>query len=431
MKYIEGFSKHNRNEKLRLIAENTQSPEEFIKTLNKSRYQYPELQSKLESFSENTIANYHLPYGIAPNFLIDNKLYHIPMVIEESSVIAAAAKSAKFWYSRGGFQTTDISVSKKGQIHFFWYGEKEEIIEFINKISPGLQESLKSITSQMEKRGGGIQSIKLNDKTSDIPHYFELDFTIETADSMGANFINSVLESAVQYLIDKLTPETRKKLDINMAILSNHTPESKISMKVECPVEKLAGQDSEMSGKEFAEQFYKAVEIAKKNVSRAVTHNKGIMNGIDAVVLATGNDYRAVEAAAHAYAAHTGKYTALTDCSITNNIFSYQLTVPLSIGSTGGLTRIHPLAEKSLEVLDNPSAKELMKIIAAAGLANNFGAITALITTGIQKGHMKLHLENILLNFNISDAKKEQVRTYFSDRKVSYREVENYIRNIL
>ncbi|MFP4047472.1 MAG: hypothetical protein ACLFT4_06900, partial [Bacteroidales bacterium] len=209
------------------------------------------------------------------------------------------------------------------------------------------------------------------------------------------------------------------------------TPESKISMKIECPVEKLAGHDSEMSGKEFAEQFYKAVEIAKKNVSRAVTHNKGIMNGIDAVVLATGNDYRAVEAAAHAYAAHTGKYTALTDCSITNNIFSYQLTVPLSIGSTGGLTRIHPLAEKSLEVLDNPSAKELMKIIAAAGLANNFGAITALITTGIQKGHMKLHLENILLNFDISDAKKEQVRTYFSDRKVSYREVENYIQNIL
>lgn len=431
MKYIEGFSRHNRNDKLKLIAENTQQPEEFIKALNKSRYQYPELQLKLESFSENTISNYHLPYGIAPNFLIDNKLYHIPMVIEESSVVAAASKAAKFWYSRGGFQTADISVSKKGQIHFFWYGAKEDIKKFINEISPGMMESLKNITSQMEKRGGGVQSIKLNDKTSDIPCYFELDFTIETADAMGANFINSVLEKAAQYLTDKLPPEKRENLQINMAILSNHTPESRISVKVECPVEKLVNHGSKMNGKEFAEQFHKAVEIAKKNVSRAVTHNKGIMNGIDAVVLATGNDYRAVEAAAHAYASHKGKYTALTDCSIKNNIFSYELTVPLSIGSTGGLTRKHHLADKSLELLNNPSAEELMKIIAAAGLANNFGAITALITTGIQKGHMKLHLENILMNYNISDAKKEQVRRYFSDRQVSYREVENYIQNIL
>ncbi|MFO8236122.1 MAG: hypothetical protein R6U04_12045 [Bacteroidales bacterium] len=430
MHFIERFSKYNRDSKVALIGAITEKPEYFTQALTQSRYRSSVEQQKLESFSENTIANYHLPYGIAPNFLVDGKVYHIPMVIEESSVVAAAAKSAKFWYFRGGFQTESISVSKKGQIHFFWYGNNQEIKTIVQRLLPELKESLRYFTSRMEERGGGIKSIQLNDRTSDIPHYFELDFTIETADSMGANFINSLLEKAAQYLQESLSPNHRNNLEINMAILSNHTPDSKITMKVECPISMLDDVDENMKGEQFARKFCNAVEISKKNISRAVTHNKGIMNGIDSVVMATGNDYRAVEGAAHAYAVQEGNYTSLTECNLSNELFTYCLSIPLSVGSVGGLTNLHPLAKQSLEILHNPSAKELMKIIAAAGLANNFGAIKSLITTGIQKGHMKLHLENILMNFNIQEEKKVKVRKHFQNKPFSYRDIESYINSI-
>jgi hydroxymethylglutaryl-CoA reductase len=182
-----------------------------------------------------------------------------------------------------------------------------------------------------------------------------------------------------------------------------------------------------LNPEEFVSKFAKAVEISKVDVYRAATHNKGIFNGIDAVALATGNDFRAIEACGHAYAARSGKYCGLTEIEIKNDIFKYTLRIPLALGSVGGLTNLHPLARFSLEMMGNPSAEKLMMIASAVGLANNFSALKSLVTKGIQKGHMKMHLLNILNTFNASDNEKQLAVEYFKTHKVSNKSVSNFL----
>jgi hydroxymethylglutaryl-CoA reductase len=260
-----------------------------------------------------------------------------------------------------------------------------------------------------------------------MDNYYKIGMLIETVDSMGANFINSVLEATATEFKTAAENQYPGKIEILMAILSNYCPDSYVKMKVECPVDQLNGFDKNLTGPQFAEKFKKAAIIGKHSVSRAVTNNKGIMNGIDSVVIATGNDFRAIEAGVHAYSISHGKTTSLSDCEIKDNRFIFRLTIPLTLGTVGGVTQLHPLAAKSLEILGNPSAKELMKITAAVGLASNFSAITSLITTGIQQGHMKLHLDNILMSLDVNDQTKEEVREHFQDRVVSYSDVKNFI----
>jgi len=261
----------------------------------------------------------------------------------------------------------------------------------------------------MEKRGGGILDIQLVDKTDALENYYQLHITFETKDSMGANFINSCLEAiATQFRTDEI--------EIVMSILSNYVPECLVRAEVSCKIEDLGGEDPQ----KFAEKFYQAVKIAEVEPYRAVTHNKGIMNGIDAVVIATGNDFRAVEAGAHAYAARSGRYTSLSHCSIDNGIFKFWLELPLAVGTVGGITALHPLAKLSLEMLQKPSAKDLMQIMATAGLAQNFAALRALTTKGIQHGHMKMHLQNILNQLGVTHLEKEKITKYFDGKTVSH-----------
>ncbi|MBM3436015.1 MAG: hydroxymethylglutaryl-CoA reductase, partial [Bacteroidetes bacterium] len=196
------------------------------------------------------------------------------------------------------------------------------------------------------------------------------------------------------------------------------------------PISDLGTIDEFMSAEKFAWKFQKAVQIAQVDTHRATTHNKGIFNGIDAVALATENDFRAIEACGHTYASKDGNYRSLTNISLENGIFRYTLTVPLSLGTVGGLTSLHPLAKKSLELLGNPGAKELMRIAATVGLANNFGAIKSLVTRGIQKGHMKMHLLNILNQFEASDIEKEKAKSFFAEEKVSFNSVENFLKSL-
>jgi len=212
-----------------------------------------------------------------------------------------------------------------------------------------------------------------------------------------------------------------------MSILSNYTPECLVECWVECDIEELASEDLGMGAEPFAEKFEKAVKIAQIDTCRATTHNKGIFNGIDAVALATGNDFRAIEAAGHTYAARTGKYQSLSEVTIKDGKFRYSLKLPLALGTVGGLTTLHPLVKKSLELLDNPKAEELMMITATMGLANNFGAIKSLVTSGIQKGHMKMHLLNILNTFDATDEEKKQAIEYFKNIKVSYANVSDFL----
>ena len=412
---VSGFSKFTKVEKIDWLISNHFQDNPSAKA-NLERYWNSDaaLQKLHDEFTENTISNFYLPFGIAPNFLINNKIKVIPMTIEESSVVAAASNAAKFWMQRGGFKAKVISTTKVGQVHFMFHGEFSEIESLFETIRPQLFEKTKSITKNMEARGGGILDIKLISKTAQLKSYYQLHVTFETMDAMGANFINSCLEQ-----IASTFKTCSKEIHVVMSILSNYVPDCLVRAEVSCKVEDLVTDES-YSGREFADTFIQAVQIAEVEPFRAVTHNKGIMNGVDSVVLATGNDFRAVEAGVHAYAARSGSYSSLTHASIEEGIFRFWIEIPLALGTVGGLTGLHPLVKTALELLGNPSAKELMEIVAVAGLAQNFAALKSLTTTGIQQGHMKMHLLNILNQFEATDKEKLQLVEHFKKNTVTH-----------
>ncbi|MDQ1772620.1 hydroxymethylglutaryl-CoA reductase, degradative [Labilibaculum sp. A4] len=432
---ISGFSKLSREEKMEKMGELTGSAERIKSQLDSFRLQNKEQQDLLDEISENTLSNFYLPFGVAPNFLINNQLYHIPMVIEESSVIAAASRSAKFWASHGGFTARVVSVVKSGQVHFIWKGDSNKLNDLLPELKFDLYRATNELTGNMRQRGGGIQSIQLVNLSGEMENYYQLHVTFDTADSMGANFINSCLEKMAHQMkrffkhYEGLS-DVERECEVIMSILSNYTPDCLVECSVECSLDELDEIHPGLSGKEFAHKFQKASRIAELDVYRATTHNKGIFNGIDAVALATGNDFRAIEANGHVYASKTGKYKSLTQASVSHNRFRYQLTMPLSLGTVGGLTSLHPLAKFGLELLGKPSAKELMMITAAAGLANNFGALRSLVTTGIQQGHMKMHLSNLLNALKADYEEKKQALEYFAHKTVSYSEVEAFIKSL-
>ncbi len=409
-KTISGFSKLSKEEKIDWVSKNYFSNvTKGVAVLKQYANQDLKLQQLHDEFIENTISNFYVPYAVAPNFIINEKNYAIPMAIEESSVVAAASLVAKFWSTRGGFKADVISTTKVGQVHFMYSGSFEKLREYFLKIKAKLIESTSSITTNMQKRGGGIAEIELRNKTTDLDNYYQLHVTFETADSMGANFINSCLEAIANSF-------KKEEIEIVMSILSNYVPDCLVRAEVSCAVSDFFPKNAEF----YAKKFVQAVKIANAEPYRAVTHNKGIMNGIDAVVLATGNDFRAVAAGAHAYASRSGSYKSLTNAKIENGRFYFWIEIPLSVGTVGGLTKLHPLAKLSLEILQYPSAKELMQIIAVAGLAQNFAALKALTTTGIQQGHMKMHLNNILNQLEANVSEKRVIIEKFKGKTVSH-----------
>lgn len=409
-KIITGFSKLTKEEKIEWLTKTYFNNQTTVTEILKKYWNVDEkLQQLHDDFIENTVSNFYMPYGIAPNFVINGSDYVIPMVVEESSVVAAASLVAKYWSTRGGFKTEVLSTTKIGQVHFIFKGDKKELETYFNQQKPKLYAATASITKNMEKRGGGILDIQLVDKTEKLANYYQLHVTFETKDSMGANFINSCLEAMANQF-------RREDIDIVMSILSNYVTDCVVKAEVSCRIEDLGGENPQ----KFAEKFEQAVKIAEIEPYRAVTHNKGIMNGIDAVVLATGNDFRAIEAGAHAYASKDGQYKSLTHCEVKNGIFKFWIEIPLALGTVGGLTALHPMAKLSLDMMQKPSAKELMQIIAAAGLAQNFAALRALTTKGIQHGHMKMHLQNILNQLEATASEKEEITTYFDNKTVSH-----------
>ncbi len=408
-KLVSGFSKFSKQEKIDWLIDNFFSNKErATKVLHQYIHSDQKLQELHDEFIENTITNFYLPFGVAPNFVINGKEYAIPMAVEESSVVAAASLIAKFWSTRGGFKAEVLSTTKVGQVHFMYEGDQDALQMYFDKIKPELLDVTSTITANMRKRGGGILDIELRDKTVDLENYYQIHVTFETKDSMGANFINSCLEAIANHF-------KKDDIQIVMSILSNYVPECVVRAEVSCPVEDLHAE-----GALFAKKFKQAVQIADVEPHRAVTHNKGIMNGIDSVVIATGNDFRAIESGAHAYAAKTGQYKSLTHCEVENGIFRFWIEIPLAVGTVGGLTALHPLAKLSLELLQNPSAEELMEIIAVAGLAQNFAALRALTTTGIQAGHMKMHLSNIIKGLGATKLERDYLINYFENKQVSH-----------
>ncbi len=432
MQLISGYSKLSKDQKLQWLAgQVADDPQTWVNELKAYWHTNPAVQKRFDEFSENTLTNFYMPFGVAPNVLINGKLYAVPMVIEESSVVAAASQSAKFWAERGGFHAKVLSMTKVGQVHFIWEGEFKKLDVLFDELKELLLDRTAMFTKNMRARGGGILDIELVDMGHVEPNYYQLKATFDTCDSMGANFINTCLEEFAKALKEwaaghALFAGAEKYPTVIMSILSNYTPECLVRAWVECPVADL-GHFDEMPPETFANKFQKAITIARNDVYRATTHNKGIFNGIDAVILATGNDFRAVEACGHAYASRDGKYRSLSNVSVEEGVFRFWIDLPLSVGTVGGLTQLHPLVKRSFEILGNPDANELMMIAAAVGLAQNFGAVKSLITSGIQKGHMKMHLLNILNHFNASETEIIQAVEHFKHNIVSFSAASNLL----
>ncbi|RLA64745.1 MAG: hydroxymethylglutaryl-CoA reductase, degradative [Epsilonproteobacteria bacterium] len=426
MQVVSGFSKKSKTEKLDYLSQFLDSPEKVKARLQSFWHQNLDEQKVFDDFSENTLTNYYFPYGIMPNLLLNNKTYFVPMVIEESSVVAAAANAASFWAKRGGVKSEVVASTKVGQVHFSWEGDKEKLFSFFKNNKAELKNNISPLLQSMKKRGGGLLDIDLKETG---PNLFQLFCTFETCDAMGANFINTVLEALGRELVlshAKLS-EGEKTIEIIMAILSNYTPECLVRSYVECPIQDLEDGKLGMSVDQFVKKFNQALKISHMDIYRATTHNKGIFNGIDAVVLATGNDFRAIEACGHAFASRKGQYRGLSELTLKEGKFKFFLDVPLALGTVGGLTSLHPLAKTSLEILNNPSAKELMMIASAVGLLQNFAALKSLVTCGIQRGHMKMHLLNILNHLGATELEQEQVRDNFNDKVISFKEVRDFL----
>lgn len=429
---LDGFSKWPKERKLEWVSKHyTDDPENAQAILKQFQYN-KDLQHLLDSFSENTLSNFPMPYGIAPHFRINGQDYCVPMVIEESSVVAAASSAAKFWKELGGIHTKVLGTTKIGQIHFNWKGDENWLKEQLPEFSKKVHEETAEFTHNMRKRGGGILGIELEKLTAVDDITYQLRMSFETCDSMGANFINSVLEETASLFADFIKDKKgdNEDFELVMAILSNYTPDCVVRAEVSCTLKQLSECAGELDAEKFANRFKKAVSIAKEDVYRATTHNKGIYNGVDAVILASGNDFRAVEAAGHAYAARDGSYRSLSDCKIENGNFYFSLELPMAVGTVGGLTKLHPMAALSHAILGSPSARELMQIIVAVGLAQNFSALRSLVTEGIQKGHMKMHLNNILNHFGSSEEERRKANLYFNDKIVSFRAVRSYLQSL-
>ena len=432
---VTGFSKLSKEAKIEWLCNRFfADPENAYRVLSGYWHNEAAVQKLHDEFIENTVTNFYMPYGLAPNFVINDRTYAVPMVIEESSVVAAASKSAAFWAQRGGFKAEVLSTTKVGQVHFLWAGPADWLQEQMPALRSLIHEQTAPLTQNMRQRGGGIVAIELVDKSEEEPDYFQLDFRFETADAMGANFINTLLEQSSKILSEFLVStsglaDEHRQVQILMCILSNYTPECRVRCEVSCPVTEL-NDVPELDPEQFANKFLRAVRVAELEPYRAVTHNKGIMNGIDSVVLATGNDFRAVEACAHAYAARDGRYRSLTHASVADGIFRFWIDIPLALGTVGGLTGLHPMVRFSHELLGNPNAQELMQITAAVGLAQNFSALKSLVSSGIQKGHMKMHLLNILNGLGATEVQKEKAKVYFSDKVVAYAEVKAFVERL-
>lgn len=431
-KAISGFSKMSASEKIQWLKEVHDLAPGDVKNLEQHLHPDEQTQQTYAEFSENTISNFFIPFGLAPNFLVNGKWYVLPMAIEESSVVAAASHAAKFWSAYGGFQAKVEDTVKVGQVHFFWTGEPRTIQDIFKRTHYELQNSVSTETVSMRKRGGGLINLQLINQTDNLENYYQLHAEFRTADAMGANFINTVLEKLAKEW-KRITQEQvainhlEGAVEISMAILSNYTPDCLVKVWVETETGNLGGFDAAHSGEAFAKRFVQAVNVAKQDTHRAVTHNKGIFNGMDSVIIATGNDFRAVEACGHAFAARDGIYRSLSSAEIRNGKLRFELKVPLAIGTVGGLTTGHPMARTSLKLLGDPSAEELMMIVAAAGLANNFSAVRSLITGGIQEGHMKMHLANILRQLDATEKQKSAALAFFKDRTISYSAVKSFI----
>lgn len=386
---IPGFYKYSVEERRELIARMHQLSDEEKEHLSSAISLPVETADKM---IENVVGTFSLPLGLGLNFLINDKEYVIPMAIEEPSVVASASYIAKIVRDAGGFQTEASERIMIGQIQVVGCADFHEAKRAVEKQKEQLIQEANEAYPSIVARGGGATDIDVRiineDADSTYGQMLVIHVYVDTRDAMGANIINTMVESLAP------TVENITEGKVYLRILSNLADRCLARAKCVIPPSLLASDG--FTGEEVRDGVVHAYEFAASDPYRAVTHNKGIMNGIDPVVIATGNDWRAVEAGAHAYVARSGTYGSMTTWSVDEqgNLVG-ELELPMSIGTVGGAIRVHPISKIAHKLLDVQSAKELAQVIVAVGLAQNLGALKALATDGIQKGHMALHSRSV------------------------------------
>lgn len=361
--------------------------------------------AQADKMVENALGTYGLPLGIAANFLINGRDYLIPMSVEEPSVVAAVSHAAKVVREGGGFQAETTEPIMIGQVQVLDIPDMAAAVRALDANRAALMEAANACSQNIVRRGGGARDIEIRP----FPHtpvgpMLVVHLLYDTRDAMGANAINTAVEAIAPFVAELTGGRT------NLRILSNLTDRRLATARCTVPARVMA--EDGLTGTDVARLIAEANAFAVVDPYRAATHNKGIMNGIDAVCIATGNDWRAVEAGAHAYAARQGRYSALTDWHVDENGDLYgEITLPLAVGVVGGATKVHPTAKVAMKILNVASAEELAQVMAAVGLAQNLAAIKALATTGIQKGHMRLHARQVALAAGANGTEVDQIAT--------------------
>lgn len=385
-----GFSKITPAERLQMLKEKELLQDEHWQLLDSQQTLPLETANQM---SENVLATLALPYSLVPDFLVDGKTYQVPFVTEEPSVVAAASFAAKIIKRSGGFETEVHKRQMIGQIALYQVDEADQAIKDVLRKKKELLEQANQAYPSIVARGGGARDLWLEPKDDFLIFYLSVD----TQEAMGANMLNTMLE-ALTLSLEELTGG--KSL---MAILSNYATDSLVTAR--CVIDYRFLSRDKAEAELLADKMQLASKLAKVDPYRAATHNKGIFNGIDALVLATGNDWRAIEAGAHAYASREGSYHGLSTWTADSDKRQLhgQMTLPMPIATKGGSIGLNPTVTASFDLLGQPQAKDLASLIVSVGLAQNFAALKALVSSGIQAGHMKLQAKSLALQAGAQD----------------------------
>lgn len=374
-----GFHRRSRGERLALVARHAGLTAREAATLGSAAGLGHRLAG---AFIENAVGAFALPLGFAVGFLVDGEDVVVPMAVEESSVVAAASHGAKMAAAGGGFVTAASEPVTIGQVELRGVPDSRKAAAAVRRNAAAWRKALDAHIPSMVRRGGGVRAVvprPLPDRRL-VVHLH-----VDTRDAMGANVVNALCEAAAPALAEATGGS------VGLRILSNLGSERMAEAKCSIPV-------AAVGGAAVARRIVQANRFAQADPYRAATHNKGVFNGIDPVAIATGNDWRAIEAGGHAWAARDGHYGPLTDYSVSKGRLNARLSMPLAVGTVGGVTRLHPTAAACLKVLGSPDAQRLARILVAVGLAQNLSALRALSAEGIQAGHMRLHAANLELS---------------------------------
>lgn len=382
MSHFSGYYKKTRLERIDLLAQAHQLDEKTIAILQQDDNLPETVAGKM---AENHLGTFSLPFSVVPELLVDGVSYSIPMVTEEPSVVAACSLGGKMIAKSGGFSTTIHNRLMIGQVALYDVPDMDRASQLIGQAEEELLQLANDAHPSIVKRGGGARKITVEQKDEFLIVYLQVD----VQEAMGANMLNNMLEGIKEHL------ENLSQGQALMGILSNYATESLVTAECRIAISSLA--ISSAIAQETAKKISLASKLAQVDPYRAATHNKGIFNGLDALVLATGNDWRAVEAGAHAYASRDGQYRGLSSWTIQGEELVGSITLPLPIATVGGSIGLNPKVQAAFAILGHPQARQLASIIAAVGLSQNFAALRALVTTGIQQGHMKLHAKSLAL----------------------------------